>query len=193
MRISVTFGSNISDARVKGQKAVHACMIRLLNLGPPNMECDLRSKSADFECLPGGSCFAAGNSVGISRGGKIPFAPCDTTCERGNYVNETAFNQAWLPACDSRLCHRHWKRLAFSVRGKDRTVAAFVILYLIFLLCMGFGADDGAGRRKKPPQSAVLGYKALEKPGSKWHIHGGWFCIFGCYTHDVLRRFPVGC
>ena len=29
-------------------------------------------------------------------------------------------------------------------------------------------------------KSAVLGYKALEKPGSKWHIHG-WFAIFGCY------------
>lgn len=30
-------------------------------------------------------------------------------------------------------------------------------------------------------KSAVMGYKALEKPGSKWHIHG-WFCILGCYV-----------
>ena len=29
-------------------------------------------------------------------------------------------------------------------------------------------------------KSAVLGYKALEKPGSKWHLHG-WAAIFGCY------------
>ena len=29
-------------------------------------------------------------------------------------------------------------------------------------------------------KSAVLGYKALEKPGSKWHIHG-WFAMLGCY------------
>ena len=29
-------------------------------------------------------------------------------------------------------------------------------------------------------KSAVLGYKALEKKGSKWHIHG-WFCLAGCY------------
>ena len=29
-------------------------------------------------------------------------------------------------------------------------------------------------------RSAVLGYKALEKPGQKWHIHG-WFCLLGCY------------
>ena len=28
-------------------------------------------------------------------------------------------------------------------------------------------------------KSAVLGYKALEKKGSKWHIHG-WVAIFGC-------------
>lgn len=32
-----------------------------------------------------------------------------------------------------------------------------------------------AGRK-----SAVLGYKKLEKPKSKWHIHG-WFCMLGCY------------
>ena len=29
-------------------------------------------------------------------------------------------------------------------------------------------------------KGAVQGYQALEKPGSKWHIHG-WFCIAGCY------------
>lgn len=34
------------------------------------------------------------------------------------------------------------------------------------------------GRASK--KSAVLAYKALEKPKSKWHIHG-WFCILGCY------------
>lgn len=30
-------------------------------------------------------------------------------------------------------------------------------------------------------KSAVQGYQALEKPGSKWHIHG-WFAIAGCYV-----------
>ncbi len=57
----------------------------------------------------------------------------------------------------------------------------FVILYLIFLLCMGVPVltmELAVGRASR--KSAVLGYKALEKPGSKWHIHG-WFCIFGCY------------
>jgi NSS family neurotransmitter:Na+ symporter len=34
------------------------------------------------------------------------------------------------------------------------------------------------GRASK--KTIVAGYKELEKPGSKWHIHG-WFCIAGCY------------
>ena len=28
-------------------------------------------------------------------------------------------------------------------------------------------------------KSAVLGYKALEPKGSRWHIHG-WLCVIGC-------------
>ena len=57
----------------------------------------------------------------------------------------------------------------------------FVLFYLLFLVTMGVPVmvmelAVGRGSRK----SAVLGYKALEKPGSKWHIHG-WFCIIGCY------------
>lgn len=57
----------------------------------------------------------------------------------------------------------------------------FVLLYLVFLLAMGMPVltmELAVGRASR--KSAVLGYKALEKPGSKWHIHG-WFCIFGCY------------
>ena len=57
----------------------------------------------------------------------------------------------------------------------------FVLLYLIFLVAMGMPVltmELAVGRASR--KSAVLGYKALEKPGSKWHIHG-WFCIFGCY------------
>lgn len=57
----------------------------------------------------------------------------------------------------------------------------FVLFYLLFLLCMGVPvltmelAVGRAGRK-----SAVGAYRALEKPGSKWHVHG-WFCILGCY------------
>lgn len=57
----------------------------------------------------------------------------------------------------------------------------FVLLYLIFLLCMGVPVltmELAVGRASR--KSAVQGYKALERPGSKWHIHG-WFCILGCY------------
>ena len=57
----------------------------------------------------------------------------------------------------------------------------FVLFYLICLLLLGVPVLTmelavGRGSRK----SAVLGYRALEKPGSKWHIHG-WFCLIGCY------------
>ena len=59
--------------------------------------------------------------------------------------------------------------------------AVFVLFYLLFLLCMGVPVltmELAVGRAGG--KSAVLGYKALEKPGSKWHIHG-WFCMMGCY------------
>ena len=57
----------------------------------------------------------------------------------------------------------------------------FVLFYLLFLVCMGVPVltmEFAVGRASR--KSAVLGYKALEKPGHKWHIHG-WFCILGCY------------
>lgn len=58
----------------------------------------------------------------------------------------------------------------------------FVLLYLIFLVSMGLPVltmELAVGRASR--KSAVMGYEALEKPGSKWHIHG-WFCILGCYV-----------
>ena len=57
----------------------------------------------------------------------------------------------------------------------------FVLLYLVFLIAMGLPVltmELAVGRASR--QSAVKGYQALEKKGSKWHIHG-WFCIIGCY------------
>lgn len=59
--------------------------------------------------------------------------------------------------------------------------AVFVLFYLAFLLLMGIPvmtmelAVGRAGRK-----SAVLAYKALERPGGKWHYHG-WFCMAGSY------------
>lgn len=57
----------------------------------------------------------------------------------------------------------------------------FVLLYLVFLILMGLPVltmELAVGRASR--RSAVQAYQALEKPGSKWHIHG-WFAILGCY------------
>lgn len=57
----------------------------------------------------------------------------------------------------------------------------FVLFYLIFLVFMGIPIltmELAVGRASR--KSAVLSYKTLEKPKSKWHIHG-WFCMLGCY------------
>ncbi len=57
----------------------------------------------------------------------------------------------------------------------------FVLLYLLFLVIMGIPvltmelAVGRAGRK-----SALGAFKALEKPGHKWHLHG-WVCMIGCY------------
>ncbi|MGN0776698.1 MAG: sodium-dependent transporter [Candidatus Ventricola sp.] len=56
----------------------------------------------------------------------------------------------------------------------------FVLFYLVFLLVMGVPVltmELAVGRASR--KGAVQGYQALEKPGSKWHIHG-WFCVAGC-------------
>ncbi len=56
----------------------------------------------------------------------------------------------------------------------------FVLFYLLFLLIMGVPVltmELAVGRASR--QSAVGGYRVLEKKGSKWHIHG-WFCLLGC-------------
>mgnify|MGYP004560910223 FL=1 len=57
----------------------------------------------------------------------------------------------------------------------------FVLIYLVMLVIMGLPVltmELAVGRASR--KSAVLAYKALEKPKSKWHIHG-WFALIGCY------------
>ena len=57
----------------------------------------------------------------------------------------------------------------------------FVLFYLLFLAIMGVPVltmELAVGRASR--QSAVLGYKALQPKGSRWHLHG-WFCVIGCY------------
>ena len=62
----------------------------------------------------------------------------------------------------------------------------FVLFYLLFLLSMGVPVltmEFAVGRASR--KSAVQSYKELQKPGSKWHIHG-WFATLGCY---ILMMF----
>ena len=57
----------------------------------------------------------------------------------------------------------------------------FVLLYLVMLVVLGLpvlSMELAVGRASR--KGAVLACKALEKPKSKWHIHG-WFAILGCY------------
>lgn len=57
----------------------------------------------------------------------------------------------------------------------------FVLFYLLFLICLGVPVltmEFAVGRASG--KSVVEGYKALEKPGHKWHLHG-WFAMAGCY------------
>lgn len=59
--------------------------------------------------------------------------------------------------------------------------SVFVLFYLLFLLCMGapvltmeLAVGRGSGL------SSVRGFRSLEKPGHKWHLHG-WLGLAGCY------------
>lgn len=57
----------------------------------------------------------------------------------------------------------------------------FVLLYLVFLVIIGapiLTMELAVGRAGR--KSVVGGYKALEKEGTKWHLHG-WVCMAGCY------------
>ena len=59
--------------------------------------------------------------------------------------------------------------------------AIFVLFYILFIILMGIPIltiELSIGRASK--RTIVEGYKRLEPPGSKWHIHG-WFCVAGCY------------
>lgn len=57
----------------------------------------------------------------------------------------------------------------------------FVLFYLLFLLVLGVPVltmEFAVGRASR--RSAVESYRALEKPGHKWHLHG-WAAMGGCY------------
>lgn len=77
--------------------------------------------------------------------------------------------------------NRNWKCVEISVCGRTEWRRNFCTVLSDIPDCNGAsGTDNGISSRKSQQKSAVLGYKALEKPNSKWHIHG-WVAIFGCY------------
>lgn len=58
--------------------------------------------------------------------------------------------------------------------------SVFVLFYLLFLLIMGVPVltmELAVGRAGRG--TATQAYKALEKKGSKWHLHG-YICLLGC-------------
>ncbi len=68
----------------------------------------------------------------------------------------------------------------------------FVLFYLLFLTIMGlpvltFELSLGRASRKSVHQA----YKLIEKPGSKWHLHG-WVCLAGCYILMIYYTTVAG-
>ena len=71
-----------------------------------------------------------------------------------------------------------WK---FPYVAGENGGAVFVLFYLLFLVLMGVPVltmELAVGRASG--KSIVKAYGQLEKPGSKWHLHG-WLCIAGNY------------
>ena len=71
-----------------------------------------------------------------------------------------------------------WK---FPYVAGENGGGVFVLFYLLFLLIMGVPVltmELAVGRASR--QGAVGSYKALQKKGGKWHIHG-WLCLLGCF------------
>lgn len=71
-----------------------------------------------------------------------------------------------------------WKFPYIAGQGGGGT---FVLFYLIFLVILGLpilSMEFAVGRASQ--KSPVKAYQALEKPKSKWHIHG-YLTLIGCY------------
>ena len=59
--------------------------------------------------------------------------------------------------------------------------AAFILIYLVFLLIMGIPVmvcEFGVGRASR--HSVAAAYETLEPKGTKWHITK-WIGVIGCY------------
>ena len=88
----------------------------------------------------------------------------------------------WDSSCLSAGCAigigNVWKFPYMAGQGGG---GAFVLFYFIFLVILGLPImtmEFAVGRASR--RSPVKAYQELEKPGSKWHIHG-YFTLIGCY------------
>ncbi|MFR2564112.1 MAG: sodium-dependent transporter [Anaerovoracaceae bacterium] len=69
---------------------------------------------------------------------------------------------------------------------------AFVLFYFVFLIILGLpimSMEFAVGRASR--KSPVKAYQALEKPGSKWHIHG-YLTLAGCYLLMMFYTTVAG-
>ena len=69
---------------------------------------------------------------------------------------------------------------------------AFVVCYVLFLLILGLPImtmEFAIGRASQ--KSPVRAYQALEKPGSKWHLHG-YAALFGNYVIMMFYTTVAG-
>ena len=69
---------------------------------------------------------------------------------------------------------------------------AFVLFYFIFLVILGLPImtmEFAVGRASR--RSPVKAYQELEKPGSKWHVHG-YFTLIGCYLLMMFYTTVTG-
>lgn len=69
---------------------------------------------------------------------------------------------------------------------------AFVLFYILFLIILGvpiMTMEFAVGRASQ--KSPVKAYAVLEKPGSKWHIHG-YITLIGCYLLMMFYTTVAG-
>lgn len=82
-----------------------------------------------------------------------------------------------------------WKFPYMAGRG---AAGAFVLFYILFLVILGLPIlcmEFAVGRQSQ--KSPVKAYQALEKPGTKWHIHG-YFTLVGCYLLMMFYTTVAG-
>lgn len=96
------------------------------------------------------------------------------------------FIQAGIYSDLGRLCNRFGKRVAFPIYVGKYGGAAFVLIYLLFLVVLGLPIvvmEFSVGRASR--KSAALSFDVLEPKGSKWHLGKG-IAIAGNY---ILMMF----